>query len=160
MSKPLHEFDELDELLAMIWEQGLDPQRCQRLSDLLDGDPRAQRRYLEHQLLHANLMDSAGPLKAGHVAGDQLPAGLVEQGELDWIVQLETGFQLDQAGRDGGTLDPDRVTSRQLLSLTGYLLGRGLTSKAAIKTYATAAVLLLAVTIFFVFRDADDPTAD
>jgi len=57
MSKADPDFDVLDELLAQVWEQGADEALYQQINDLLDGDQRAQRRYLEQQLLHADLLD-------------------------------------------------------------------------------------------------------
>ena len=52
---------------------------------------------------------------------------------------------------------------RELVSLTGYVLGQALTSKFAFKAYGVAAALALAVTLFFVFsggnEDATGPVA-
>ena len=63
MSEVGPDFETLDSLLARVWEEEPSDSERHQLNRLLDGNPHAQRRYIEHQLLHVELRDPSGPLQ-------------------------------------------------------------------------------------------------
>ena len=159
MSQATSDFDALDELLDQVWEQPSDTLLRQQLNQLLDGNPRAQQRYLEYQLLHAELLNPLGPLAKLQQSASVSQASDTDQKLApDWIAQLTNGSEHDPKGQ-AESVDKDAITARMLFSLTGYLLGQALTTKLAYKSYGVAAAILVAVTLFLVFGPGDDDTA-
>ena len=159
MSQDTSDFDALDELMGRVWEQPSDALLRQQLNQLLDGNPRDQQRYLEYQLLHAELMDPTGPLaQIQQSAIVSQSSDTTQDPDPEWIAQLTNGSDLDPKGQ-GESVDKDAITARMLFSLTGYLLGQALTTKLAYKAYGVAAAVLVAVTLFLLFGPGDDGTA-
>lgn len=150
MSRPT---PDIFELLEQVWEQEPTEKLRHQINELLDGDAQAQKRYLEYQLLHADLLDPSGPLSSmlQSSAAVQIE-GPLEAREPAWMTGLVRESQA--AGGQG----EQRTTAGQVVSLLGYVMGRALASKRAYKAYAFAAMMLIAVVLFFVFDRGQTPS--
>jgi hypothetical protein len=141
-------------LILLHLDGQLSHDQCDQLADLLGNSQEARDRFWSEVQLHHAMAD----LCDQHWG--EISLSTEAQDEADWITCYEQEIQQKAQARPEVSINKNTITPRQLVSLTGYLLGQTLTCKSAYKTYAIAASLLLAITLFFIYVDGEEEIAE
>ena len=139
--------EHINDLLQAYFEGDTSPETCAAIEDWLKEDPSNLRLFAEYGCIEDMLFSEQQSLDSEAVYA--MMAEEQASAKPAW-------YDIFEQPKVEATQPEHSLSTREVFSLAGYLLGKALTSKPAIKVYATAAVVLLAVTLLFVFQSEDD----
>jgi len=135
----------IDKLIDGYIDDALDDEQFETLCDWLREDAAHRQAFARRLGTHSAIAEWCTERSGSVLATSQ--AEPEEAKTTSWIDELSN---LNEQAESPAT--------PQLTSVVGYALRKALTSRPAYQAYAAAAVLMLAVTLFFVFTGRNDNT--